>query len=226
MEKTENPSLRPESIHRAVYPKEHIHPFAHWRFSKPLTIAAGFETVEKDPVWYTLLQRNGKMKPFKMPFIIDVEASGFGPFSYPIEIGLALGPDERFCTLIKPEAHWEHWDPKAEALHGIDRDTLILNGKPVKTVADQLNKLLGSATVYSDGWVVDKPWVNTLFDTARIRRAFFISPLELILSEPQMEIWHEVKQQVLSKNRFERHRACNDASIIQQTYMETLKLLK
>lgn len=164
------------------------------------------------------------MKNHKRPFIIDVEASGFGPLSYPIEIGLALGPDERYCTLISPDETWTHWDENAQAVHHIQRESLILNGKPAKTVAEELNNILGSVTVYTDGWVVDKPWISTLFNTARVRRRFFVSPLELILSEEQMEIWHEIKKQILARSHFERHRACNDASIVQQTYLETLDM--
>ena len=56
------------------------------------------------------------------PYIIDVEASGFGSDSYPIEVGLALEPGERFCTLIRPLDHWDHWDEQAESVHKISRD--------------------------------------------------------------------------------------------------------
>ena len=38
----------------------------------------------------------------RVPNIIDVEASGFGPHSYPIEVGLALGDGSKFCSLILP----------------------------------------------------------------------------------------------------------------------------
>ena len=34
------------------------------------------------------------------PDIIDIEASGFGPDSYPIEIGVALSSGEKYCSLI------------------------------------------------------------------------------------------------------------------------------
>ena len=44
------------------------------------------------------------------PLIIDVEASGFGSKSYPIEIGVALNDGQRFCTLILPAPNWTHWD--------------------------------------------------------------------------------------------------------------------
>ncbi len=165
------------------------------------------------------------MKNHPRPFIIDVEASGFGPFSYPIEVGLALGQDERYCTLIAPAEDWVHWDENAQNVHNITRDTLLQNGKPIKAVAEELNEILGTTTVYSDGWVVDKPWINTLFNMARIQRRFFVSPLELILSEEQMQIWHETKKHILLETSSERHRASTDAFIIQQTYMKTWTMI-
>ena len=48
------------------------------------------------------------------PLIIDVEASGFGGASYPIEIGVALDDGHKYCALILPEPEWTHWDAAAE----------------------------------------------------------------------------------------------------------------
>ena len=39
------------------------------------------------------------------PLIIDVEASGFGPTSYPIEIGLALDDGHKYCILVHQETY-------------------------------------------------------------------------------------------------------------------------
>lgn len=158
------------------------------------------------------------------PFIIDVEASGFGPHSYPIEVGLALSEGERFSTLILPASDWTHWDASAESVHNIPREILLAHGKPMHEVTAQLNRLLAGKTVYSDGWVVDKPWLTTLFHAARTSMDFFVSPLELILSERQMELWHETKDLVLSEMQLKRHRASSDALIIQETYRRTHEL--
>lgn len=156
-----------------------------------------------------------------VPLIVDVEASGFGHDSYPIEIGVALDGGRRFCTLILPEGGWIHWDHEAEALHGITRDVLGVHGRPVGEVASQLNALLAGRTVYSDGWVVDKTWIITLFHAARQRMAFHVSPLELILSEHQMSIWHATKELIINQVDPVRHRASNDAWIVQETYRLT-----
>ncbi len=46
------------------------------------------------------------MKRFTCPYIIDIEASGFGSNSYPTEVGLALEPEQRFCSLINMIDRW------------------------------------------------------------------------------------------------------------------------
>lgn len=49
-----------------------------------------------------------KPAPEATPAVLDVEASGFGRYSYPIEVGYALPDGRVFCTLIRPEPHWTH----------------------------------------------------------------------------------------------------------------------
>src|SRR5918995_1171108 len=84
------------------------------------------------------------------PTIIDLEASGFGTGSYPIEVGFVLADGSTQCMLIKPDEGWTHWDSKAEAVHGITRATLQAHGKSPLEVASQLNRSLARQTVYSD----------------------------------------------------------------------------
>ncbi|MBL4621101.1 MAG: hypothetical protein JKY89_01760 [Immundisolibacteraceae bacterium] len=162
------------------------------------------------------------MPQLENPLIIDVEASGFGAFSYPIEIGIAMDDDEKYCTLILPAPDWTHWDESAEKIHRVPRDILETYGKPMNEVTKQLNELLRGKTVYSDGWVVDKPWLTTLFHAAGVEMDFFVSPLEMILSEPQMSSWHQTKDMVIAEMNLARHRASYDAVIIQETYKRTL----
>ena len=104
--------------------------------------------------------------PPGLPHVIDVEASGFGPGSYPIEVGLAMGNGARCCELIRPEPGWNHWDLRAEALHGLSRTLLKARGRAVSEVADTLNQMLGRHTVYSDAWGADIAWLGRLFDAA------------------------------------------------------------
>lgn len=155
------------------------------------------------------------------PNIIDIEASGFGCTSYPIEIGIILSNGEKYCSLIKPAATWTHWSSEAEKIHNIPKELLQKKGKSVVEVATELNQFLQNKTVYSDGWVVDKPWLIELFYAARIEISFAISTLEFILNEHQMETWHKTKNRVIEELCLTRHRASSDALIIQETYRRT-----
>jgi hypothetical protein len=162
------------------------------------------------------------MARIKNPIIIDLEASGFGGLSYPIEVGVALDTDSKYCSLIRPEPDWTHWDTEAEKVHRIARDILETYGKPLQEVAAHLNELLEGKTLYTDGWVVDKPWLTTLFHKANMHMRFQVSPLEMILSESQMERWHATKDLIIGEMTARRHRASYDAWIIQETYKRTL----
>lgn len=156
------------------------------------------------------------------PIIIDVEASGFGSRSYPIEVGVALADDSKYCSLILPAPSWDHWDANAEKVHRIARDILETYGNPIQQVAAQMNRLLAGKTLYTDGWVVDKPWLTSLFQEAGMAMNFYVSDLEMILSEKQMACWHDTKDRVLAEVQKHRHRASFDAWIIQETYQRTL----
>jgi hypothetical protein len=170
------------------------------------------------------LQFRDMIKPSR-PYIIDVEASGFGSASYPIEIGLALEQGERFCTLIRPPDQWAHWDERAQAVHGISREVLFSHGLGVVEVASELNRRLENKFVFSDAWAVDNAWVIKLFAAARMEQAFSLWTLESVMREPQIEIWLETRDAVAAELRIERHRASNDALIIQETFVRTLALV-
>lgn len=157
-----------------------------------------------------------------IPHIIDIEASGFGSTSYPIEIGIVLNSGDKYCSLVKPIADWTHWTEEAERTHKISKQLLQKKGKSVIEVATELNYFMHEQTVYSDGWTVDKPWLIELFSAARVPLSFSISPLDFILNEYQMEHWHSTKDKVIQEMGLTRHRASSDAMIIQETYKRTL----
>ena len=158
----------------------------------------------------------------QVPIIIDVEASGFGRGSYPIEVGFVMPNGDTQCTLIKPEPSWTHWDESSEALHGITREVLAKHGKPIEEVARWLNQHLRGLTVYSDAWGNDLSWLGALFEYAEVPQLFHLDGLNKLLSEDQMNVWADTRNQVLSELNIRRHRASNDAKVIQLTYMATL----
>jgi hypothetical protein len=157
-------------------------------------------------------------RSLSVPAILDVEASGFGAASYPVEVGLVLADGRRYCSLIAPAAHWAHWDPGAAAMHGLTREHLAISGKPVATVARELNALAAGQTLYCDGWAVDYPWLRTLYQAAQLSMSFRVSAIEMLLSEQDLSAWDDIKAAKREEIGEPRHRASGDAWVIQETY--------
>lgn len=154
-------------------------------------------------------------QPLPSIAVLDIEASGFGRGSYPIEVGFVDAQGGAFCTLIRPEPDWLHWDASAEALHGISREALQSHGRPPAWVADQLNQRLAGQVVYCDAWAHDYPWLARLFDVAGRRLGFRLADLRALLSEDEAARWHPVLEQVRTEAALVRHRASSDAKTLQ-----------
>ncbi len=155
--------------------------------------------------------------PTALPTVLDIEASGFGRDSYPIEIGYVLPDGSGYCTLVRPEAGWTHWDPEAQRLHGITRDTVVLHGRPALDIARHLNQALHGQTIYTDGWANDYSWIGALFDAADLSPSFHIENLRALLSDDDAAHWHQIKDQVGRELNLRRHRASADARLLQMT---------
>ncbi len=165
------------------------------------------------------------MKKPECPTIIDIEASGFGSASYPIEIGAVKSNGDRYCALIKPAPGWDHWCANAEKIHGISRALIETHGKSSLQVCEELNIFLQETTAYSDAWTHDNPWLIHLFFSARMMQSFRLSAIENIAREEQLLLWDATKIQLRHNLNIPRHRASGDAYLIQQTYIETNRLL-
>lgn len=152
-------------------------------------------------------------------YFIDFEASGFGKDSYPIEIGY-VHENNRFCTLIKPLPEWTHWDEKAEKLHGISRVLLEKHGKPASLVCEIMNEQLYGQTLYTDAWGNDTVWLWKLFTGCQQVPTFTLETVRKIIDEDNLEFWHSEKNKILASQKITRHRASNDALLLQKTYFQ------
>ncbi|NRB39098.1 MAG: hypothetical protein HRU20_11625 [Pseudomonadales bacterium] len=161
-----------------------------------------------------------------MPLFIDIEASGFGRGSYPIEIGVVDAQSRCICHIIHPVEHWQHWDSSAEALHGIARQTLLDHGMSPFDLAQLLNQNFAGQILYTDAWGNDNSWLGLLFDEVDMYPSFKLETLRQLLNEEQVGLWHDCKQHVQDSTAFKRHRASNDAHILQMTYAQVLLLSK
>lgn len=157
------------------------------------------------------------------PIIIDIEASGFGKGSYPVEIGLVLPDGSRHCYLVAPARSWRHWDESAEEVHGISRELLEAHGRPVQDVAWRLNELLRNKTVYSDAWSFDMSWLGKLYDAANMQQSFRVADIAELIDEQQRDRWGKVKMQVVEELGLRRHRASGDARILQETWRRVVQ---
>lgn len=157
-----------------------------------------------------------------LPILLDIEASGFGRGSYPIEIGLARSDGSCCAFFIQPLAEWTHWDPKAELLHGISRGRLQREGYPAVEVARWLNDELGGASLaYSDSWGYDNTWLSLLFHHAGMLPRFRLEALRCLLSDTQLACWQKTKEALIHERGIQRHRAAEDARLLQLTYQYT-----
>lgn len=158
----------------------------------------------------------------QLPYIMDIEASGLGKGSYPIEIGFVTPQEKTYCTLIYPHESWQHWDTSAEALHHIPRSILKRNGKDITYVCNWLNQILAGQTVYSDGWANDMCWLGKLFNEAEQTQKFKIESILTLLTEQEREQWTDVHNKIVASESLIRHRASSDALMI----LKTFKVLK
>jgi hypothetical protein len=152
-----------------------------------------------------------------VPAVLDIEASGFGQHSYPIEIGFVLPDGETYCSLIRPAPGWTHWDIEAERLHRIPLESARTHGRDAGEVAQLLNDRLRGLTLYCDGWAHDYVWLNVLFEAAGLTPNFKLDNLRRLLTEREAAFWDVVKKQVTTEMRLQRHRASSDARILQRT---------
>lgn len=152
-----------------------------------------------------------------VPGMLDMEASGFGAESYPIEVGYVLPDGRSYCSLIRPQPEWTHWDAQAETVHGISRETLLAHGRDVREIALQMNGQLRDQTVYCDGWAHDYPWLQAMFEAAGMTPAFRLENLRILLSDREAAYWNVLKKQVAREMHMRRHRASADAKLLQRT---------
>jgi len=146
---------------------------------------------------------------------LDIEASGFGTSSYPIEIAISLADGRTYSKLIRPVWEWKHWDKSAESIHRITLEQLTKYGADVREVCHEINEFCGGLVLYSDAWSHDSRWLMTLFAAARMPMQFQCRAVEMLVDEESMLFWGELKAETAKNLGLVPHRALNDALIIQ-----------
>ena len=98
-----------------------------------------------------------------LPVYIDIEASGLGNTSYPIEIAWNDPTGKVTRRLIKPADGWRSWDFAAERIHGISKEEIEKDGVLVGDLCNLIREDLRGVRVYSDAPKLEKFWLDRLF---------------------------------------------------------------
>lgn len=139
---------------------------------------------------------------------MDLEASGLGPRSYPIEVAwkcAATGESDSF--LINPESAygWNDWDPVAAEIHGISREELKEEGISVREACKRLNQFLGDREVISDALEFDYFWMRRLFEAGMMKPTFKMQGIDHVLEGEQL-----IQYRLVASAQVRTHRAMND----------------
>lgn len=105
-----------------------------------------------------------------MRAFIDFEASSLGRRGYPIEVAWVFEDGNSESFLILPIEKWMDWDPAAEAIHGISREQLAVEGVPVEIVATRLVDALQGHDVFASAPSWDGKWLSALLRSAGLPR--------------------------------------------------------
>ncbi len=105
-----------------------------------------------------------------MRVFLDFEASSLAKDSYPIELAWVFEDGREESHLIRPAAEWSDWDPRAERIHRISRETLQADGEPLDDVARRLVESLTGHDLFASAPSWDGKWLSLLLRSAGFPR--------------------------------------------------------
>ncbi|WP_151703285.1 hypothetical protein [Nitrincola alkalilacustris] len=152
---------------------------------------------------------------------MDLEASGLGEASYPIEAAWVAADGERQDSfLINPKsvAGWRYWDEHAEEVHGIDHNDLVRDGISAQAACKRLNQHLQGCIVVTDAPSYDRFWLDRLYEACRCEPSFRVEGLDAILNASQIAQFAQE-----AEGAMRRHRALADAEDLYRLAMKILR---
>lgn len=101
-----------------------------------------------------------------MRVFLDFEASSLAKRSYPIEVAWMFEDGRCEAFLIRPAPNWIDWDPAAEAIHHISRETLLTEGIAHDLVAHRMVDILAGHDLLASAPSWDGKWLSALLRSA------------------------------------------------------------
>ncbi len=157
---------------------------------------------------------------------LDIEASGLGSGTYPIEVAYASCTAGKGSYLIKPTEEWINngsWCLNAESsIHELSQDMLAQHGVDPVDVAHALNDALCGRLVLCNDLNYDGVWLTKIFEAARVGVQFLLTDVSFLY-----EFWGKDKTR-LFKQSYEAivpsttHRALPDA----QRFVDAFNMTK
>lgn len=105
-----------------------------------------------------------------MLVFLDFEASSLGKKGYPIEVAWVFEDGRSEAWLIRPAPSWTDWCQAAEAIHHIDRETLLREGTPHDAVARRMVQELAGHDLVASAPSWDGKWMSALLRAAGLPR--------------------------------------------------------
>ena len=101
-----------------------------------------------------------------MRVFLDFEASSLAKRSYPIEVAWVFEDGRSETFLSRPAEEWTDWDPAAEAIHRISRETLVRDGTSHELVANHMLDVLAGHDLLASAPSWDGKWLSALLRAA------------------------------------------------------------
>ncbi|WEK46424.1 MAG: transcriptional regulator [Candidatus Andeanibacterium colombiense] len=101
---------------------------------------------------------------------LDFEASSLSKRSYPIEVAWVFEDGRSRAFLIRPAPGWTDWSGEAEAIHRIDRATLVAEGVDHTEVAQAMVECLAGHDLLASAPSWDGKWLSYLLRSAGFPR--------------------------------------------------------
>jgi hypothetical protein len=157
---------------------------------------------------------------------LDIEASGVGSSSFPIEVAYASSTGDKNSYLIKSTDDWKNnglWCSNAEfSIHEISQDMLAQYGIDPVDVAHVLNNALCGRLVLCNDLDYDGVWLTQLFKAANVGVMFLLTDIRYLYEYWGESKTHNFKKSYAAISPSTTHRALPDA----QRFVDTFNMTK